>query len=276
MLGSWVHKKVLITVRTYPTPAWKGVEVSCTAGITDSGEWIRLFPMPYRLLPENKRFKKYQWIELNVKKASNDFRPESYHPDIESISIASNPIPTKQFWQLRKDLVFHLKAPSLCDLKSQRDTNGNPTLGIFKPKTISAFVIEKTTPDWTPAQLARLRQSSFYGTAPAQELEKLPYNFSYRFKCNVSTCSGHELMCTDWEIGESYRQWIVKYGSNWERYFRNRYETEMILANDTHFFVGTMHEHPGSWLIIGLFYPKVITTNTILQLSGLGPDLSDA
>jgi hypothetical protein len=29
----------------------------------------------------------------------------------------------------------------------------------------------------------------------------------------------------------------------------------MIKKNDTHFFVGTVHQHPGSWIIVGLFYP---------------------
>ena len=31
--------------------------------------------------------------------------------------------------------------------------------------------------------------------------------------------------------------------------------TEMIEKYDTHFFVGTVHQHPGSWTIVGLFYP---------------------
>ena len=30
---------------------------------------------------------------------------------------------------------------------------------------------------------------------------------------------------------------------------------KMIQKNDTHFFVGTVHQHPGSWIIVGLFYP---------------------
>lgn len=260
MSGSWEHKKVLITIRTYPTPAWNGVEVSCTAGITDKGEWIRLFPMPYRLLSPDKRFSKYQWIELNVKKASSDPRPESFHPDIDSIRVVSERLPTKPDWQPRKDIIFPLKAHCLCCLKAERNANGHPTLGIFKPKSISGLVIEKTASAWSPAQLARLRQSSFYGPLPTQELEKIPYDFSYKFRCDESACPGHELMCTDWEVGQSYRQWVHTYGSQWERYFKNRYETEMILVNDTHFYVGTMHEHPGSWLIIGLFYPKVIKT----------------
>ena len=34
MLSGWSTKRVRIVVKTYPTPAQKGVEVSCTAGVT--------------------------------------------------------------------------------------------------------------------------------------------------------------------------------------------------------------------------------------------------
>lgn len=33
------------------------------------------------------------------------------------------------------------------------------------------------------------------------------------------------------------------------------YETEMIQRYDTHFFVGTVHRYPATWIIVGLFYP---------------------
>jgi hypothetical protein len=71
-------KKALIVVRTYPVPAKTGVEVSCTAAITDKGEWLRLFPIPYRLLDEDKKFRKYQWVNVEAIKATKDSRPESY------------------------------------------------------------------------------------------------------------------------------------------------------------------------------------------------------
>jgi hypothetical protein len=51
-------------------PAKKGIEVSCTGGVTDKGKWIRLFPVPYRFLDGDKRFKKYEWIKVSVTKAS--------------------------------------------------------------------------------------------------------------------------------------------------------------------------------------------------------------
>lgn len=51
-----------------------------------------------------------------------------------------------------------------------------------------------------------------------------------------------------------------RYGNQWEAKFRQRFETEMIGKSDTHFFVGTVHQHPGSWIIVGLFYPPKQTT----------------
>jgi hypothetical protein len=64
------------------------------------------------------------------------------------------------------------------------------------------------------------------------------------------------MMCTDWEMGQAYREWRRKYGdAEWEAKFRQKFETEMIEKNDTHFFVGTVHKNPASWIIVGLFYP---------------------
>ena len=68
-------------------------------------------------------------------------------------------------------------------------------------------------------------------------------------------CKGHKIMCTDWEMRQSYRSWRYTYGSRWEQKFREKYEREMIQERDTYFYVGTMHQHPNRWIIFGLFYP---------------------
>ena len=36
--------KVLVTVKTYPIPSAKYDELSCTAGVTEAGDFIRLYP----------------------------------------------------------------------------------------------------------------------------------------------------------------------------------------------------------------------------------------
>jgi hypothetical protein len=87
--------------------------------------------------------------------------------------------------------------------------------------------------------------------APRTPLEKIPVEFRYQFRCAEVTCRGHRIMCTDWEMGQSYRRWRDQYGERWEAMFRQRYERDMIEKNDTHFYVGNIHQHPDNWLIVG-------------------------
>lgn len=252
-MSNYQHKMVLVTVKTYPTPASKGAEVSCTAGVTDDGKWIRLFPIPFRFMEGRQQFNKYQWIEIAAKKSS-DPRKESFEVDIETLKILSNPLPTKDAWKARKEIILPLKAPSLCYLQRTRKQTGD-TLGVFKPKTIHKFTIEPDTPDWTSEERERLLQLSLYDKHPMKPLEKIPYKFSYRFTCDDPLCRGHKLTCVDWELCQAYRRWEREYGAKWEWAIINRFETDMILGRNTHFFVGTVHGHPGAWIIIGLFYP---------------------
>jgi len=91
--------------------------------------------------------------------------------------------------------------------------------------------------------------------APARQLEKIPFAFSYVYVCDDPNCRGHTMTCVDWEMSQAYRNFSRTYRRGWEAKFRNRFEQEKIAKNDTHFYVGTIHGHPQSWIIIGLFYP---------------------
>lgn len=254
MVMPYERKRVLITVKTYPTPAKKGAEVSCTGGVTEDGQWIRLFPIPFRFLAGDKQFHKYQWIEVAVSKAS-DPRPDSYKVDPDTIKVLGEPLSTAHDWQARKDIVMPLLSPSLCYLERAREAGG-ATLGIFKPKEIKGLIIKpEKPPTWTEKELGILSQQSMYDIKPFKVLEKIPYKFTYLFTCDDPECRGHGLSITDWEVGQSYRSWRERYGDQWEQAFRQKYETEMIRKYDTHFYVGTVRAHPNKWIIIGLFYP---------------------
>src|ERR1039457_242047 len=127
-------KRALIVVRTYPVPVPSGIESSCTAAITETGEWLRLFPVPWRLLPDDQRFRKYQWIDARVTKATDDSRPESFKLRPDGIRIVSEPL---AHWKAKKDFVVPMLAASLCALVRSRDSQQYPTLGIFRPASIS-------------------------------------------------------------------------------------------------------------------------------------------
>lgn len=79
-------KKALISVTTYPLPSRSYDELVCTAGILETGEWIRIYPVPLSFLLDLKgsgkvnSSVKYTWIELELTKRTDDFRPESHSP----------------------------------------------------------------------------------------------------------------------------------------------------------------------------------------------------
>jgi hypothetical protein len=60
--------KILVLVKTYPAISKKYGEIVCTAGITEDGKWIRIYPIPFRKINYRKRFKKYDWIEIELTK----------------------------------------------------------------------------------------------------------------------------------------------------------------------------------------------------------------
>jgi hypothetical protein len=147
-------------------------------------------------------------------------------------------------------------APSICQLQRVQRENQHPTLGVFRPAEITRLSIEPTDTNWNTNQLAALSQQLLpFQSAPTKQLEKIPFDFKYSFRCDRDECSGHTMICTDWELGQSYRQWKMRYGPNWEDKFRQRYELDMKNKFDTHFVVGTLHQYPNNWIIVGLFYP---------------------
>lgn len=253
--ASFVREDILILVKTYPNPSRKYIESSCTAGVTRSGEWLRLHPLPFRFLVSEKKFKKYQWIRTRIKKSS-DPRPESHNIDIDSIEVLDAMLSTEHDWAQRRAFLEPLRKRSLEKICDEQERT-NISLGFFRPKRIESLIIEPTKESWTGAQIAALQQQRFFDSDKPPVLEKIPFDFKYRYWCDDPKCKGHTQSVVDWEICQSYRRWRKEYGNRWEEKLRQKYEDAMRHRNDTHFIVGTMRDHPKSWIIIGLFYPPL-------------------
>lgn len=102
---------------TYPTISKKYDELVCTAGVQQDGSWIRIYPLPYRRLDSKHQFKKYQWIELPLKKNPNDRRPESYSvTDMEKIKLL-NKVDTINSLSELQTIIFNKNQPIFTNLK---------------------------------------------------------------------------------------------------------------------------------------------------------------
>jgi hypothetical protein len=256
--------KVLITVKTYPIPSQKYDELVCTAGVTEEGDFARLYPINFRDLPFDQQYKKYQWIELLAEKhRGRDTRKESYRPLRDTIKIIGEPIPTKNGdWSDRAKFALAKKSKSMEELLHKQDQDGT-SLGVIKPKKINKLTISSTEPEWSPNFLLALKQQRLfeYRDKTLVPPRKVPFKFHYHFECDDPNCNrNHRMMIEDWEVGALFWRLVDKGCSHEEasKKVQNKFFEQICGPDiDTHFFVGTVLAHPKSWVIIGVFYPKL-------------------
>ncbi|MCZ2204433.1 hypothetical protein [Bartonella sp. A05] len=268
-------ERILIAVKTYPTLSKKYTELVCTAGFREDGSWIRLYPSPFRFLEESQRYKKYQWIELEIGENPTDHRPESYRPlNIDDITLGDC-IPTDRNWEERRKFIFanntvHTNLETIIEGAKSNQYS----LVIFKPKQIKDFVVEAVNREWELSRKeaieAALKQGSLFEEHDKQDFKlmpKLPYKFSYRFTDDEDKES--TLMIEDWEIGQLY--WNCLNTSNSEKEaidkVKQKYFDDFALTKDIYLFLGTTYEWhkraKNPYVIIGVFYPKKIIQESL-------------
>lgn len=254
--------RVLITVKTCPIPSAKYDELVCTAGVTEAGDFVRLYPINFRDLPYSRKYRKYQWIEVEATKhTGRDARKESYRPNCETIRLIGEPIKTKSDWAERAKFVLAKKSQSMEDLHDQQQLD-KTSLGIFKPKKVHDLVITPRESEWKSGFLNKLKQQRFWEnrTVSKEPPRKVPFKFQYKFECADSRCNSHQMMVEDWEIDALYWNCVDEGNSPEEacRRVKQKFFEEICGPDrDTHFYVGTVLAHPKSWVVIGTFWPKV-------------------
>ena len=262
-------ERIVITVKTYPQLSTKYGETVCTAGMKPDGSWVRLYPIPFRLLDLENRYRKWEIIEAPLQRVNSDFRPESHNPiDPDAIEVVGK-LDRENDWQARRDLVFR-SAPIHTALQPLiRAAHANEcSLATFRPTEVLDFLWEPDEREWNEDKLQAMRQHHEQGELFADEnwreafrvIPKLPYRFRYVFRDADGKESRPQIL--DWEVGMLY--WNCLKGSPSEAAALDKVRAKFIdeFANkDLHFFLGTTKgQHlraVNPWLIVGLFYPPI-------------------
>lgn len=267
--------RVLITVTTYPLPSRSYDELVCTAGILETGEWIRIYPVPLEFMRGMKikgrmhRFK-YTWIELDLnRRIKDDFRPESYSPvdySFKDLEVFDT-LDTANFWKARKDICLKNVYTNLERLIAESREPRNKSLATFKPKQILKFRAVPDDREWKPEWKAQLQQLQldFENTSESSKrrelIRKLPYKFYYDFIDENDKLS--KMMIEDWEIGELFWKCLKDSAGDEEVAIgkvKQKYFDIFTQKNDIYLFLGTTNEwhrrrSPNPFVIIGVFYP---------------------
>ena len=183
-------ERVLMVVKTYPTPSADHGETVCTAGIRlRDGAWVRIYPFPFRLADLEAKFKKWQVIEVPLTKATKDPRPESYKlHDVTSIKLGEEIGTENTTWSTRMKHIEPTIMPSveavLNGIPPKGDQNWGPTIRPVEIQTTGAqFSAEYVGEAWTPKEQAKLDKAeqlalgSLFQTAP-RDLSRVWWSLS--------------------------------------------------------------------------------------------------
>lgn len=260
MKACYERKRVLIVVMTYPHPSSTYTELVCTAGITTEGEWLRLYPIDYRYRPKHQRFRKYQWIELDValRGKGNDNRRESRAPRLDSIILLGEPLSTANDWEARRKIIDPLphRTVNQCKVLYEQEA---VSLSVVRPTRVLDLEIRSADSEWKPEWQANLDQLRLFEGRP-KKLRKLPYSFHYVFECEDSE-KPHSAMIEDWELGALFLNESERLGSDEKaaESVKRKFFNEMCgPGKDTRFFMGTRFPY-NTWLVLGVFWPPRIT-----------------
>ena len=256
------NTRVFILVKTYPTLSAKYDELVCTAGITEDGKWVRIYPLPFRKLDLEQKYKKFQWISIPLIRNKEDIRPESHKvQDLSKIVLEER----VENWDERRQILS--KTPVFDNVEDLISRRSDISLAIFKPKTICDFVAEKTDSNWSKEKLdqlhAKSKQLSLFQTEEEVRKEfslvkKVPYKFFYKF--TDETNKVRKLMIEDWETGMLYWN-CLEYSKDEAEAIekvRKKYYDEFI-KKDIFLFLGTTKQFhnfaPNPFVIVGVFPP---------------------
>ncbi len=254
MVADYQCTRVLVVAMTYPHPSETHQELVCTAGITEGREWVRLYPVDYRYLPNSQKFKTYQWIQVDLLPHSqrNDKRKESRKPKVDSIRLGEW-LSTRNEWRERRQIINPMPHHTLNELKLLYKRE-RASLGILRPKRVLDVEIRPDKSEWKPRWRTLFSQYRLFGQQ--KPLRKIPYKFYYIFECKDSVAP-QRAMIEDWGLGVLFLKESDRLGSDdaAAKSVKEKYLSELCGRDkDTRFFMGTRFPY-NTWLVIGVFWP---------------------
>lgn len=223
----------------------------------------RLYPVPFRMIEEGQQFRKWQWIDVRLEKASKDRRPESHKLFVDTITC-EDVIDTRNEWFARWKWLDKIPAFDSFDALENGRLNDNLSIALLRPKRLLELEIAQArNQEWTAEEKDKLMREQMQGNLfseteakrQVRALRKVPFDFYYRYVCDTP---GGEVeyrhKIVDWEAGALFWNCRHDHGADWEVPFRARLEGQ-IGGKNLMFLMGNQHRFQDQWLIISLVYP---------------------
>lgn len=237
-----------ILVKAQPHRSSKYSETVCCAGIGRDGKWRRQYPVPFRILQSDQKFKRWNWINYSYTTSIRDRRIESQKVLPESLSVSGS---------VKKSERARFLNP-LVRSSFEEANSKNESLTMIRPAQFEIIPFEKTSREieierQKHAELAN-QLSMFDSTA--RPLKPCPVRFVARWKDMEGNERRHS--CDDWETIAAFNRFERNYNRKKaiedikykyeEQYFR----AGIVLTFSTHSRRNVTNGTPNQWLLVGV------------------------
>lgn len=204
--------------------------------------------MPFRILNDDQKFRRWSWISYQFTKSEGDPRLESQKVVPESLQVGG---------ELRKGERAEFLAPlvrgSFGEANDRRES-----LTLVRPKRIEIIATQKSQAELElEAQKHRelANQLSFFDQT-AEPLRPCRMHFRARWLDQDGKERNHE--CDDWETSAAFNRFEAGYGSNQAvQFIKQKFEEQyfnagLVAAFSTHSRRNVEFGMANQWLLVGL------------------------
>jgi hypothetical protein len=241
MSRSIASSEVVILIKALQRPSKRYGETVCCAGVTLNREWKRLYPVRFRYLESDQKFRRWQRIQFKYRVPTHDRRIESSHIFEDKVTSTGALSAHDRFTLLDPMIVPSASTAAACgsSLALIRPSNTK-----FRYRKKSETVLEKEV----KAYLETSRQQGLLDKELAT-FTPSPYEFAFSF---YDDDGKHTWLCGDWETHATFLKWRSRYGEIESlRQLSGRYNDEYPQKGFV-FAIGNMAKRPQTWQLLGV------------------------
>lgn len=220
----------------------------CCAGIGRDGRWRRQYPVPFRILNDGQKFRRWDFIQYEFTTSADDLRRESQKVVPESI-VVSGTIKASERARVLNPLIRESFAAADEQDESLTLLRPESVTLLYERKSKSQLEIER-------AKHAELANQLSMFDKTAKPLDPCPIQFLLKWRDADGKTRQHE--CDDWETTSAFQRFNREHGETRAiEILREKYELQyftagLALAFSTHKRRNQTRGATNQWLLVGL------------------------
>lgn len=240
----------MILIKAQPHRSSQYFETVCCAGVGRDRKWRRQYPVPFRILKDNQKFGRWQWVSYQFVKPKEDPRRESQKVVSHTLVAKEKMKPSE-----RASFLAPLVQRTLAEADAAKDS-----LALVRPKRISLKSFAKSKEELAEETLKHKELASQLSLLDSDEdIQPLtPCRMQFRLSWQDEAGGTHEHECDDWETATAFNRFDQKYGEAQaihelrRKYEQQYFDAGLVLGFSTHKRRNVEYGTRNQWLLVGL------------------------